>query len=123
MKNSPPPYYPAGIQLTTAVSVITFVTLVIYSFSNGWFMKPWILPIVISIAVLGIKFTYPRIPFLQAIGCIVIICINNLISGYLLINVSPFFYFLENIIFDGITVFGFGLYWVRCNYVPAGANY
>ncbi len=116
------PFNPKVIQLTAGAIGLSAALVAYQSFSTGIEVYKYLPYIWGAVVTVGIKFTAPRVPFSEAILCIVSALALNFLCGFLFSAVSPFFYFVEGAAIEALCVLGFGARWVRKGYIPPWAN-
>lgn len=116
------PFNPKAIQLTAAAIGLSTAVVAYQSLSIGMGIYEYLPYIWCAVIAVGIKLAAPRVPFLEAILCMVSAFAVNYLCSYLFTSVSPLFHFVEGVVIEALCVLGFGAHWVRKGYIPPWAN-
>lgn len=120
MKIQESKFYPKIIRITCVViSFVAVIGSLIWfgtSISSSQFFK-YLFLVLFLIALVGMKFSAPQIPWWQFILAMAAIGVIHTVGEY----VFPLIFFAE-IAIDFICVFCFGNYWVKEGYLPKWSN-
>ena len=119
-----PPFYPRRIKLTCIFQLLALVAIACAYFITHYSAFSLVIPILMIIAVLGMKWAAPKIPLCQA----ALVGLTVLASHFLMDRIITFFgqpilIYLDDLIVSFICVMYFGSRWVRKGYMPPASNF
>lgn len=118
MNAQEPPFRPICIRITIAVLGVTTAAFSYFALSCGNTAPfNYLLPVLLLIALFGMRCAAPRIPWLQLLLAVVSVAIIHLVAEYVL----PFALVSEKVI-EIVCVGCFGAYWVWKGYLPKERN-
>ncbi|PTN32678.1 hypothetical protein C6366_16070 [Desulfonatronum sp. SC1] len=122
-EQSEPPFYPRAILLTVITQTLPVLGIALYFLISGNNNFHWLIPAMLGVALVGMKFAAPRIPWFQLALALGAVFVTSSALDLLALKVSPLFFLAGNVSIPVICVLGFGRYWVSCGYIPRWSNW
>lgn len=120
---SEPPFSPRAIQMTVIAQMLPVFGIALYFLVTGKNLFHWLIPAMLGVALAGMKFAAPRIPWLQLFLALGAVYVTSSALDLLGQKVSPLFFLAGNVVIPVLCVFGFGKYWVIRRYIPRWSNW
>lgn len=120
---SEPPFSARAIQLTAAAQMLPVLGIALYFLNTGKDIFHWLFPTMLGVALVGMKFAAPRIPWFQLLLALGAVFVTSSVLDVLALKVSLLFFFVGNVVIPIVCVLGFGRYWVSRGYIPRWSNW
>lgn len=119
---STPTFRPRAIQHTVAAQLIA-ISVIAYASLRGWESAyAWAIPIMLSVAAVGMKFAAPLIPKLEIFFVVLIAFIVNVVTDWAIAFTGiPLLTYAGDLVIALMCVYGFGLRWAKRGFLPQSA--
>lgn len=118
-----PPFYPVAIVVATACIWLAVAIFAWNALTHGTGIFNWLMPVLMTIAMLGMKGAAPRTPFVELGLGIVLIYGVSFATDILALQFSPLFWWIGNKLIPMLCVFIVGHRWIKKGYIPTWCNW
>jgi hypothetical protein len=103
--------------------MLTVIGFAFYFLKTGNNILDWLFPVMLGLALFGMKLAAPSIPWFQLVLALGIVFFTSNVLDELALKANLLFFFAGKIVIPAVCVLGFGRYWVKRRYIPHWSNW